>query len=47
VLEIVVDPAGVWHWKDEDELAEAVQLGIFNVNQAAAIRAGGPISSTA
>ena len=28
-LDIVVSPDGEWRWKDEDELAEAVELGIW------------------
>ena len=30
-----------WRWKDEDELAGAVRLGIYSREQAAAIRAEG------
>ena len=41
VLDIVVDADGRWHWKDEDELAEAVRLGIFSTDEAIVIRAEG------
>jgi len=41
VLDIWVDPDGGWQWKDEDELEEAVRLGRFTADQAAAIRAEG------
>jgi len=41
VLDVVVDPDMTWHWKDEDQLRDAVSLGLFNVEQAAAIRAEG------
>jgi hypothetical protein len=30
VLDIVVMPNGEWHWKDKDELDEAVRLGIYS-----------------
>jgi predicted RNA-binding protein associated with RNAse of E/G family len=41
VLDVVVEPGGDWHWKDEDELVQAVELGIFSTAEAAAIRAEG------
>jgi hypothetical protein len=41
VLDIWVEPAGTWRWKDEDELEEAVTLGRFTEDEAAAIRAEG------
>jgi hypothetical protein len=41
VLDIVVEPDGKWHWKDEDELAEALRLGIFSETEAHAMRAEG------
>ena len=41
VLDIVVDPDGAWHWKDEAELDEAIVLGIFDAAETAAIRAEG------
>ncbi len=40
-LDVVVSPTGEWRWKDEDELAEAVALGIWTEREAAAIRAEG------
>ena len=40
-LDIVVSPDGEWRWKDEDELAEAVELGIWTERQAEEIRAEG------
>jgi hypothetical protein len=40
-LDIVVDPDLSWRWKDEDELAEAVELGRLTDTQAQAIRREG------
>lgn len=40
-LDIVVEPDGTWRWKDEDDLDEAVALGIFDHEEAAAVRAEG------
>lgn len=41
-LDIVVAPdLSFWHWKDEEELAEAVTLGIFTAAQARAFREEG------
>jgi len=40
-LDIVVAPDGGWRWKDEDELAEGVELGIWSEAEAAEIRAEG------
>jgi Protein of unknown function (DUF402) len=40
-LDVVVDPDGTWHWKDEDELARLVTLGAFTERQAVEIRAEG------
>jgi hypothetical protein len=40
-LDVSVDPDGNWHWKDEDDFAEARALGVFDDAQAAAIRAEG------
>jgi uncharacterized protein len=40
-LDIVVDPDGTWHWKDEDDFAEAQALGVFTPGEAAAVRAEG------
>jgi len=41
VLDIVVAPDGTWHWKDEDEFEEAIQLGLFAPKEAVDIRAEG------
>lgn len=42
VLDIVVEPDGrTWHWKDEDELVEAVRVGMFTSAQADAIHRAG------
>jgi hypothetical protein len=40
-LDIVVDLDGTWHWKDEDDLAEAISLGVFDEEAAAEVRAEG------
>jgi hypothetical protein len=40
-LDILVAPDRSWEWKDEDELAEAVNVGLFTPDDAAAIRAEG------
>jgi hypothetical protein len=40
-LDIVVDPDGSWRWKDEDELALAIEYGHHPPPEAAAIRAEG------
>ena len=40
-LDIVVDPSLAWNWKDEDELAQAVERGRLVVAEADAIRAEG------
>ena len=37
----VVSPDGEWRWKDEDELEEAVELGIWTQAEADEIRAEG------
>jgi predicted RNA-binding protein associated with RNAse of E/G family len=41
VLDIVIDPDGTWHWKDEDEFNEAITLGLFTKREALEIRAEG------
>lgn len=41
ILDVVIDRDLSWHWKDEDELAEAVRIGLVAPDQAAAIRAEG------
>ncbi len=40
-LDIVVEPDGTWQWKDEDDLAECVALGILTAGEAAEVRAEG------
>jgi len=40
-LDVLAFTDGTWRWKDEDELAEAVELGIWTEAQAARIRAEG------
>jgi hypothetical protein len=40
-LDVWVRPDGSWEWKDEADLAEAVELGVFDDAEAAAIRAEG------
>jgi hypothetical protein len=41
VLDIWVEPDGTWSWKDEDELATAVEIARFTADEAAAIWAEG------
>ena len=41
LLDIWINPDRTWHWKDEDDLAEAVEIGLFSHEKAAAIRAEG------
>jgi predicted RNA-binding protein associated with RNAse of E/G family len=36
-----VDPDRSWRWKDEDHLAEALDVGLFTAQQAKAMRAEG------
>ena len=40
-LDIVVRPDHTWYWKDEDELALAVERGAFTAVEAAALRREG------
>jgi hypothetical protein len=40
-LDIWVHPDGAWEWKDEDHLAESVEVGIFTEAEASAIRSQG------
>lgn len=40
-LDIWVEPDGSWHWKDEDELQAAVELGFYTEAEARAFRAEG------
>jgi hypothetical protein len=41
LLDIRIAPDRSWHWKDEDHLAEAVEVGLFTAEQAAEFRAEG------
>jgi len=41
LLDVWIDPDRSWRWKDEDELAEAVETGLFTPAKADAIRAEG------
>jgi len=41
LLDIVIDPDLTWRWKDEDELAEAVELGLMTEAKATAVRREG------
>lgn len=41
LLDIWVDPDRSWRWKDEDHLAEAVEIGLFTAEKADAVRAEG------
>jgi len=40
-LDVWVEPDGTWAWKDEDDFAEAIELGVFDAEAAAAVRAVG------
>lgn len=40
-LDVWIESDGSWEWKDEHELAVAVEVGFFGAQQAAAIRAEG------
>jgi hypothetical protein len=40
-LDIVVEPNRQWRWKDENELALAVELGRLTIDQAKAVRSEG------
>lgn len=40
-LDVVVDPDGSWQWKDEDDFAQAQELGVFDAHEAASIRVEG------
>ena len=40
-LDVVIDPDGTSHWKDEDDFAEAQALGVFSREEAEAVRAEG------
>jgi hypothetical protein len=41
LLDIWAYPDGTWEWKDEADLAESVDAGIFTAAEAAAVRAEG------
>lgn len=41
LLDIRIGPDRTWRWKDEDHLAEAVEIGLFTAECARAIRAEG------
>lgn len=41
ILDVVTEPDLSWHWKDEDELEEAIAVGLVTSEQAAEIRAEG------
>jgi hypothetical protein len=41
LLDVVIDPDLTWRWKDEDELAEAVELGLMTEAKATAVRREG------
>ena len=40
-LDVWVEPDGAWQWKDEDDFAEAQQLGVLTPADAAQVRATG------
>jgi predicted RNA-binding protein associated with RNAse of E/G family len=40
-LDVVVDPDGSWRWKDEDDFAQAQELGVLDADDAAGVRAEG------
>ena len=40
-LDVWVEPDGSWRWKDEDDFAQAQELGILDAAAAAAVRAEG------
>jgi hypothetical protein len=41
LLDIWAHPDGSWHWKDEDDLAETVSVGLCTAEEARAIRTEG------
>ena len=41
MLDIVIDPDLSWRWKDEDEIDEALAIGLLTPEQASAIRGEG------
>ena len=40
-LDVWIAPDGTWKWKDEDDFAEAIALGVFDHDSAARVRAAG------
>lgn len=40
-LDVWIEPDRTWHWKDEDDLALCIELGVFSAAEGAAIRAEG------
>ncbi len=40
-LDMIIEPDGTWHWKDEDDFAVAQDLGVFTPVEAAKVRAEG------
>jgi predicted RNA-binding protein associated with RNAse of E/G family len=43
LLDVVVRPDRTWFWKDEDEFANALRLGVIEREDAAAVRAQGEL----
>lgn len=41
LLDVWIDPDRSWRWKDEDHLAEALEIGLFTAEEAKAMRAEG------
>ena len=41
LLDVRIDPDHSWRWKDEEHLAEALEIGLFTPEQAKAMRAEG------
>jgi predicted RNA-binding protein associated with RNAse of E/G family len=42
ILDLIVEPdLKQWHWKDEDELKEAIELGIISTEKARSLYAKG------
>jgi uncharacterized protein len=41
ILDVWAEPDGSWHWKDEDEFAEARELGLLSADEADAVRREG------
>jgi Protein of unknown function (DUF402) len=40
-LDVTVEPDGIWSWKDEDDFARAIELGVLDKAAAAEVRAEG------